>query len=76
MPVPVAAVDVMVEASTIVRDEGRDYSVGLLTSDQMRRFVRDGLVAVQLDDIPAGVHQDYYETAMKLDRSNKNTGGN
>ena len=76
VPVPVAAVDVMVEASTIVRDEGRDYSVGLLTSDQMRRFVRDGLVAVQLDDIPAGVHQDYYETAMKLDRSNKNTGGN
>ena len=74
--VPVAAVDVIVETTTIMRDEGRDYSVGLLTSDQMRRFVRDGLVAVQLDDIPASVHQDYYETAMRLDRSNKNTGGN
>ena len=74
--VPVAAVDVTLEVSTIVADENRDYSVGLLSSDQMRRFVRDGLVAVQLDDIPASVHQDYYETAMRLDRSNSNTGEN
>ena len=73
---PAAAVDVTVEDSAIVRDADRNEEVGLLSTDQMRRFVRDGLVAVQLDDIPASVHQDYYETAMRLDQSNSNTGGN
>lgn len=73
---PVAAVDVTIEAPTVVAGEDRDYSVGLLSSDQMRRFVRDGLVAIQLDDIPASVHHDYYHTAMRLDQSNSNAGTN
>ena len=35
----------------------------------MRAFVTDALVAVRLDDIPASVHREYYETAMRLERA-------
>ena len=70
------AVDVAIHDPRVVTDAARSEKVGLLTDDMMRDFVRNGLVAVQLDDIPAAIHRNYYETAMRLDAENANTGGN
>ena len=72
-----AAVDVQLVNPVIVAEGGRDKeAVGLLTDDQMRAFVRNGIVAVQLDDIDPELHRRFYETAMALDSQNSNSGTN
>lgn len=73
---PAAAVDIAVHEPVVVTDAERGEAVGLLTDEQMRAFVRDGLVALRLDDIPAKLHAQFYETALELDKSNTNTGEN
>ena len=75
-PSPAAAIDVPLSELRTVRDGQRDEQVGLLGDAAMRAFVTDSLVAVRLDDIPASVHREYYETAMRLDAENTNDGGN
>ena len=67
---PAAAVDVQLSDPPLILDGARGVALGLLSAEQMREFVRTGLVAVQLDDLPASVHKGFYDTARALDDSN------
>ena len=49
-------------ASTVAAQPPR-----LLTLEQLRQFVRDGFIVLQIDDLPLSLHQGIWETSRQIE---------